>query len=156
MKPTNKLPLAFLSRSRRRAAVLCAVAGSLALAHADSPTDTWTSPNSNLLKGGNWSSGSVPGSNVIGVINDTASSNGHVLGLDVSSSPGSTGATSIGALELTGGSNELVGTYNSGSGTTNLNLTLTLLGATLNSTANTIIANEGSGTTFTFQNDAQP
>ncbi len=143
--------MAFISRYRRCVLpLLVATTVGTTAVRADSPTDTWGSPNSNLLKTANWSTGSVPGQGVIGVINDSDSSNGNVLGLDVSS-----GTPAIGTIDLTGGADELVGTYNSKSASDD-NMTLTLLGATLNNQANTVIANENSGTSLSFVNDATP
>jgi fibronectin-binding autotransporter adhesin len=151
MKRKNPQSMAFISRYRRCVLpLLVATTVGTTAVRADSPTDTWGSPNSNLLKTANWSTGSVPGQGVIGVINDSDSSNGNVLGLDVSS-----GTPAIGTIDLTGGADELVGTYNSKSASDD-NMTLTLLGATLNNQANTVIANENSGTSLSFVNDATP
>jgi len=136
--------------TRAIALVLSTLAGTL-VARADGTTDDWQAPNSSLLKAGNWSTGAAPAVGVIGVINDTGSTNGHVLGLDVSNSP-----DSIGTIDFTGGTNEKIGTYTSANNAADTAFTLTLLGATLNSEANTVIANEASGTTLTFVNDATP
>ena len=139
-------------------ALVSAILAMTAIAHADSPTDNWVSPNSSILKDStqNWSTGLYPRAGNIGVFNDTGSTNGSVLGLDISSG-GSLGT--FGAIDLTGVKTgvptEQLGTYNPNSGTTNVNATWTLGGATLNSEANTIIANS-SGTTLSIQNDAKP
>jgi fibronectin-binding autotransporter adhesin len=151
MKLKTQASMEFASAYRRGFLALLALTTlGITTGRADSPQDDWEAPNSNLLKAANWSTGSVPGANVIGVINDDDSSNGNVLGLDVAS-----GTPQLGTIDLVGGADETVGTYNSKTSSDD-NMTLSLLGGTLNNQANTIIANEDSGTSLTFDNDAQP
>jgi fibronectin-binding autotransporter adhesin len=117
-------------------------------------TYTWISPNTSLEKSGNWNditAGTTgagdPGPGDIGEISQSGST-GPIGWND------STASFNFGTIDLiSGASNMVVGNYAKSSG--NPTVTITLSGGTINSVANTIIANS-SGTTALFQNDIAP
>ena len=142
-----------IRRSPALAILLIGTAGSLSTARADSPIVTLITPNTSLLKAGNWSgsgdpTGNPPTTGTTGQIAEGASAN--PIGWNNNTNVGGT----LGDLDFVSGATTLViGDYTTKSA--NTNEPITLGGSTLNSVANTVLANS-SGKTITFENDVAP
>jgi autotransporter-associated beta strand protein len=135
---------------------LTAIVASTTAAKADSPTEVWTDPGTSLLKAppGNWGTGGnspVPLTGTTGVIYGNS---GRVLGWNTNTNPGAQNFGDLDFTYLSGSSSALaVGNYTTKTTSTAVNVTLG--GSTLNSQANTVIANS-STFTILFTNDVDP
>jgi fibronectin-binding autotransporter adhesin len=137
-------------------AALLAITAGVTAARADSPTEVWVDPSTSLLKGGsggNWGPAGalpLPLSGTTAVIYGNA---GRVLGWNSNTNAG---ASTIGDLDFAlSGSSGAVAVGNYTTKTTSTAVNITLGGSTLNSQANTVIANT-SGYTILFTNDVDP
>ena len=137
-------------RLGRAAGFLSLWALAVAAVHADSPTDTWITGSTSLFKNTNWTGATTPPvGGVTGIISDNTTKN--PLGWNSNTNPG---AQTFGDLDFTSPAvNLVVGNYTTK--TTNVAINITLAGSTLNSMANTIMANS-SGSTIVFRNDVVP
>ena len=133
------------------ALVLALIGGTQDVRAVDSPTDNFINDNTSLLKidSGTWTLTDPPTQGQTGVISEGASAN--PLGWNNNTNPG---ASTIGDLDfVSGATNLVIGNYTTKSANTAVNITLA--GSTLNSQANTILANS-SGNTIVFENDVAP
>jgi hypothetical protein len=154
-----QLLISFLPYIRGLAAFGTATLVGLATVRADSPTETWTDPGSSILKSGagsNWAppsggGGPVPLTGTTAVIYGNEE---RPLGWNTNTNPN---AQNFGDLDFTflSGSSSTLAVGNYTTKTTSANVNVTLGGSTLNSQANTVIANS-SGYTIVFENDIDP
>jgi len=128
--------------------ILCT--GVIAVPRVYSTTLTWTNGGTSFLKNTNWTTSTTPGAGVTAVIADGTPANPE--GWNSNTNPG---ATTFGDVDFVAGvTNLVIGNYTTKSTIASVNITLGA--STLNSVANTIMANTSGSSTITFEDDIAP
>jgi autotransporter-associated beta strand protein len=128
--------------------ILCAAG--IVVPRTYSTTLTWTNGGTSYLKNSNWTTSTTPTAGVTAIIADGTPSNPE--GWNSNTNPG---ASTFGDLDFVAGATNLViGNYTTK--TTIASVNITLGASTLNSVANTIMANTSGSSTITFEDDIAP
>jgi len=143
--------------TRALLSALIAITAGVTAAKADSPTEIWTDPGTSLLKAppGNWGTGgnsAVPLTGTTGII---YGNEGRVLGWNSNTNPGASGFGDLDFAYQAGSTTAPIAVGDYTTKTSSVAVNITFGGSTLNSQANTVIANS-SGYTILFTNDVDP